>query len=255
MQHDQIALQLWTVRHEAARDLEGTLQAVAAAGYRSVELAGLHDVAAERLATILRDSRLQPVASHEGIERLRDDLDGVAARLATIGCDRVVVPWLPDEDRRTVDDVRAVAGELGTFADRLAIHGLRLGFHNHDVEFAALDGSTVWDTLVDALPSTVEIELDVYWASVGGRDPATEIERLGDRVRLLHMKDRAATAEGEPPRDAPPGEGILPFDRIVAAARAADVEWYVVEQDEPRDPLRDVATGYRNLAVLARQSA
>ena len=255
MQHDQIALQLWTVRHEAARDLEGTLRAVAAAGYGAVELAGLHDVAAERLATILRDSGLQPVASHEGIERLRDDLDGVAVRLGTIGCDRVVVPWLPDEDRRTLDDVRVVAGELGAFAERLAAHGLRLGFHNHDVEFAALDGSTVWDTLIDALPPNVEIELDVYWASVGGRDPVAEIKRLGDRVRLLHMKDRAHGPNGEAPRDAPPGEGTLPFERIVEVARTAGVEWYVVEQDEPLDPIRDIATGYRSLAVLARQSA
>ena len=252
MQHDQIALQLWTVRHEAARDLEHTLREVAAAGYGAVELAGLHAVDAGRLATLLRDNGLRAIASHEGIERLREDLVGVVDRLGTIGCDRIIVPWLPDEDRGTIDDVRAVAVELGSFADRLAPHGMRLGFHNHDVEFTALDGSTVWDTLLDALPSTVEIELDVYWASVGGRDPVTEIVRLGDRVRLLHMKDRAATAEGEPPRDAPPGEGTLPFDRIVAAARAAGVEWYVIEQDEPGDPLRDIAIGYRNLISLTR---
>lgn len=251
MQHDRIALQLWTVRHEAARDLDGTLRAVAEAGYGNVELAGLHDVEADRLASLLRRRGLQAIASHEGIERLRDDLDGVADRLAMLGCPRAIVPWLPEEDRRTPADVRRVAAELGGFADRLSARGLRLGFHNHDVEFAALDGSTAWDVLLAKLPATVEIELDVFWAAVGGRDPVAEIERLGERVRLLHMKDRApATGDDQPPRDAPPGEGSLPFDRIVTAARDAGVEWYVVEQDEPVDPLRDIATGYRNLIAI-----
>ena len=62
------------------------------------------------------------------------------------------------------------------------------------------------------------------------------------------MKDRAAGAE---PRDAPAGEGILPFPDIVDAARAAGVEWYIVEQDEPEDPLDDVARSLRYLESLA----
>ena len=76
--------------------------------------------------------------------------------------------------------------------------------------------------------------------------------RTTDRVRLLHMKDRAA---GPEPRDAPAGEGTLPFDAIVEAGRAAGVEWYVVEQDVPRDPLVDIASAYRFLRSLAAMDA
>ena len=61
-----------------------------------------------------------------------------------------------------------------------------------------------------------------------------EIRATAGRVRLLHMKDRAP---GPEPHDAPAGEGTLPFPEIVEAARAAGVEWYIAEQDDPRDTL------------------
>jgi sugar phosphate isomerase/epimerase len=247
MRHDQIALQLYTVRRELAADLSGTLQAVAGAGYASVELAGLPPVDTLELGQLLADAGLRPVASHEGIDGLRADPAGVAARLRRLGCPRAIVPWMPEEDRRTADDVRRFAAELGGAAAELAKDGVRLGYHNHAFEFAPLDGTTVWDVLVEELPAGIELEVDVYWASVGGRDPADVIAGCSDRVRLLHMKDRAGGTE---PHDAPAGEGTLDLDRIVAAGRVAGVEWYIAEQDEPADALADVATARRNLAAL-----
>jgi sugar phosphate isomerase/epimerase len=248
MLHDQIALQLYTVRGLAAVDLPGTLRSVAAAGYRAVELAGLPETAPSKLARLLGDAGLRVVAAHEGIERLRDDAAAVADRLATVDCPRLIIPWMPEEDRRTVDDVRRFAAELGGVARTLAERDIRLGYHNHAFEFAPLDGTTVWDVLRAELPPEVDLELDVYWAAFAGRDPVAEIGATADRVRLLHMKDRAA---GPEPHDAPPGEGTLPFPQIVEAGRAAGVEWYIVEQDEPREPLADIARGLRYLESLA----
>jgi sugar phosphate isomerase/epimerase len=250
MRHDQIALQLYTVRRLAADDLPGTLRAVAAAGYRAVELAGLPDTVPGELARLLEVAELRAIASHESIEGLRHDPDAVAARLAEVACRRVIVPWMPEEDRRTADDVRRFATELSGLARTFADQGIRLGYHNHAFEFAPLDGTTVWDVLLAELAPEVEIELDVYWAAVGGRDPVAEVGATDGRVRLLHMKDRAP---GPEPRDAPAGEGTLPFPEIVEAARAAGVEWYVAEQDEPRAPLDDIAGAYRYLESLAAQ--
>ncbi len=144
----------------------------------------------------------------------------------------------------SVASPRSSAGSLADWRER----GIRLGYHNHDFEFAPLDGTTIWDILLAELPPEVEIELDVYWVAVGGRDPVAEIDAAAGRVRLLHMKDRAP---GPEPHDAPAGEGILPFPAIVEAARAAGVEWYIAEQDEPRDPLADIARAFRYLQSLA----
>jgi sugar phosphate isomerase/epimerase len=248
MRPEQIALQLYTVRRPMAADLRGTVEAVAKAGYRAVEVAGVPNDASTELAAALSEADLRVVAAHESLEGLRADFDAVAGRLAQLGSPRVIVPSLPAVDRADVAAVRAVARELGAVGTRLTDHGIRLGYHNHDLEFAPMDGTTMWQVLLDELPPEVEIELDVYWAAFAGRDPVAEIEAASGRVRLLHMKDRTA---GPEPRDAPPGAGVLPFPDIVRAGRAAGVEWYIVEQDEPHDALADITTGLRHLEALA----
>jgi sugar phosphate isomerase/epimerase len=248
MRQDQIALQLYTVRRLMAEDLPGTLHAVADAGFRAVELAGLPTIAATDLARLLRGEGLRAVAAHHGIDELRRDAGAVAGRALELDYPRVIVPWLPEEERRTADDVKRWAAELNGFARALLDRSIRLGYHNHAFEFDPLERTTVWDVLLAELSPNVELELDVYWAAFGGRDPVAEIRSTADRVRLLHMKDRAA---GPEPHDAPPGEGTLPFPAIVEAGRTAGVDWYIVEQDEPNDPLVDIANGLRYLQALA----
>jgi sugar phosphate isomerase/epimerase len=245
---DQIALQLYTVRRLLADDLAGTLAAVADAGYRSVELAGLPPVETATLVQQLDDAGLRAVSAHEPIERLRSDGRAVAERLNALGCPRLVVPSLPVADTASADATRRVADELGTIADRLASHGIGVAYHNHASEFEPRGGWSVWEALTSALPPNVDLEIDVYWASVGGREPADLITQHAERVRLLHMKDRSG---GDEPRDLPPGAGVLAWPAIVEAARAAGVEWYIVEQDEPGDVLADIAAGHRHLAGLA----
>ena len=247
MRTDQIALQLWTVRDLLARDVPGTLRAVAAAGYRSVELAGLPELTTADLAAELRKAGLRPIAEHVGIDRLRADPSLVVDRLDELGCPRAIVPWLPEEERRTADDVRRFASELNSLAVLLADRAITLGYHNHQFEFAPLDSTTVWEIFLAELAPQSVLELDVYWASVGGRDPVDVINNAHGRIRLLHMKDRAPGSEAH---DAPAGAGMLDMRAIVRAAQGAGVEWYVAEQDEPRELLENIATAYRNLAAL-----
>lgn len=247
MRKNQIALQLWTVRHEAAADLPGTLRSVHEAGYTAVELAGVADTPASELRRLLDDVGLRPAGEHVGLDRLRADETGIVQRLNALGCERVIVPWLAEEERRDPDGVRAIASELNALGRRLAATGLRLGYHNHALEFDPLAGTTAWDVLAEELASDIELEIDVFWAAVGGRDPVALIRELGSRVRLLHLKDRAP---GPEPRDAPAGEGTLDMAAIVEEGRNVGVEWYIAEQDEPADALVDIQTAYRNLAAL-----
>jgi sugar phosphate isomerase/epimerase len=252
MRLDQIAVQLYTLRELAANDLPGTLRAVSDAGYRAVELAALPPVEPEALRDLLSAEGLQPIASHESLERLRADRDAVLDRMVILGCPRVIVPWLPDTERTTVDGVRRLADELGAIAAACGERGLRFGYHNHAFEFEPLDGTTIWDVLTDALPPEVELELDLYWVTHGGRDPVDMIRGLGKRVRLLHMKDMAPGPER---RDAAPGDGLLPWPEIVSAATEAPVEWYVVEKDDPTDAIDQVSRGRAYLVGLAKAAA
>ena len=248
MNHDQIALQLYTVRDLAATDLPGTLRAVADAGYRFVEVAGVPESSAGELPSLLAEAGLQAIAVHVGIEPLRADPDAVADRLEALGTNRAHRAVDAPEDRATADDVRRFADELTGFAGLLAPRGVRLGYHNHAFEFEELDGETIWDVLLGGFGPDVDLEVDVYWAAVGGRDPSTLIGEVAGRVRLLHMKDLVRDPD---PRDGPAGQGILDFPSVVAAGRAAGVEWYIAEQDNPRSPLDDIAAAHAYLEAIA----
>jgi sugar phosphate isomerase/epimerase len=116
---------------------------------------------------------------------------------------------------------------------------------------AELDGSTMLDQLAAATdPTLVGLELDLYWARFGGGDPRALIQRYAGRVPLLHIKDMSAD---EPRRDVPVGDGILPWPRLLTAGRAAGAEWYIIEQDNPQQPLADVERSLRNLEGLLAQ--
>jgi sugar phosphate isomerase/epimerase len=252
MRPDQIAVQLYTLRELAARDLPGTLRAVAAAGYRSVELAGLPAIEPEALRDLLAQSDLRPMGSHESLDRLRSDLDGTLDRLTVLGCPRAIVPWLPDAERATTDDTQALARELGRLSIACADRGIRLGYHNHAFEFAPLDGTTIWQVLLDELPPTVDLELDVYWAAFGGRDPVELIRGSDERLRLLHMKDMSPAPERG---DVVPGDGILAWPEIVAAGTERGLGWFVVEEDNPRDAVAEITRGLAFLQGLAGADA
>ena len=226
----------------------GTLRAVAAAGFRAVELAGLPPIEAAPLRDLLVAEGLTPVGSHESLERLRADLGGVIERMTAVGCPRIIVPWMPEAERSDVAAVRRLAGELGQMAGVCRERDIRLGYHNHAFEFEPLGGTTVWQVLMDNLPEAFDLELDVYWATFAGQDPVALIRSAGDRVRLLHMKDMATGPER---RDVTPGDGILPWPEIVAAATQHGVAWYIVEEDTPRDAIAEITRGRSYLEGLA----
>lgn len=248
MNIDQIGVQLYTLRELTAQDMLGTLRKVADIGYRTVELAGYGNSEPQAIRRTLDEVGMRAISAHVPLDRVLHETDQVLAELQTLGCAIVVVPFVTEQYRGSVAHVQSLAESLNQVGQRLHENGVRLAYHNHQFEFATLDGSTMWQTLVAATdPALVDFELDVFWAVVGGFDPVDLLERYGTRLRLLHLKDRPS--EGDRP-DAPVGEGSLPWERVLAAARAANTQWYIVEQDHPRDPLNDVASSFRYLQSL-----
>jgi sugar phosphate isomerase/epimerase len=107
----------------------------------------------------------------------------------------------------------------------------------------------MWEVLVrETDPELVYYELDLYWVRYGGADPETLLRNDADRVSLVHMKDMASDDQRS---DLPVGEGIMPWTSLLEAADEAEVEWYVAEQDNPRDALEDVRASLQHLQELA----
>ena len=124
--------------------------------------------------------------------------------------------------------------------------GFRLAFHTHDAELGvADDGSVLLERLVADAPQ-LELELDLGWAWIAGRDPGEVLASLGSRCRIVHVKDFAD--RGDRTSFTSVGEGAVPFDDALAGAR--DVEWLVAEQDEGFVPDELSAAARSAAAVL-----
>ncbi len=244
-----VALQLYTVRDETARDYAGTLRRVAALGYAAVEFAGYGGLASDAMTALLAETGLRAASTHVGLQALESDLAGAIDYCRAIGCSYLTLPGLPD-DRRDAAALRALAPFLDECGRRCREHGITFGYHNHDWEFAregGADGSFLLDVLLDATePAEVALELDVYWAAYAGVDPVAYLRGRSGRVPLVHLKDMA------PDRGfTEVGDGSLGLRGVIEAAREAGARWYIVENDAPRLPsLESARRSLENLKAM-----
>lgn len=231
-------MQLYSVRDQLALDRADTLRRLAEVGYRVVEpYDPLNDPSG--LRALLDTLGLTVCSTHAPV--LGERRDDLPAALATIGCDTVIVPSVPAEQFADPAGVRRTAERLNDAAAWAAGNGLRLGYHNHHWELSQhVDGVPALEALAQLLAPEVFLEIDVYWAAVGGADVPALLGRLGDRVRYLHVKDGPGT------RDAPMtavGTGTMPIADILAAAPAD--AWRVVELDRcATDMMAALAASY-----------
>ncbi|WP_137285006.1 sugar phosphate isomerase/epimerase family protein [Halorussus salinisoli] len=235
------AIQLYTLR-ELDEPLPDLLRRVGETEFEGVEFAGLGDSDPEEIRNALDEAGLDAAAAHVGIEALEADLETVAETYDPLDCDRVVVPYLDEAEFASKEAVADTARRLQTLAGRLDERGIALGYHNHDHEFADLDGRTAFDLLADE--TDFDLELDVGWATAAGHDPIGLLGHLRGRVPLVHLKDVSGTTPVEL------GDGDLEIQACVRAAREAGTEWLVYEHDEPDDPEQSLEHGAETLAEL-----
>jgi sugar phosphate isomerase/epimerase len=218
------AVQLYSVRDELAAGRMAVLRRIAAFGYGAVEP---YDVRTdpEGLRADLEEAGLAVCSVHAKV--LGADAEVLLRGTAAVGADTAIVPWAEPGRFADAEGITGLARDLNEAAARAAGHGLRLGYHNHDFELSArVGGRTGLEVLADALDPAVILEVDTYWAAVGGQDVPALLRRLGDRVRYLHVKDGPVTKDD--PMTAV-GSGRMPVAEILAACPSA--EWHVVELD------------------------
>jgi sugar phosphate isomerase/epimerase len=161
-----LALQLYTVRDQLASGRKAVLEAIRGFGYAAVEP---YDVLTdpEALRADLDEAGLAACAVHA--RALGEDADALLDGAKTVGADTVIVPWAPPERFADADAVRSLARDLNEGAARAADRGLRFGYHNHAFELPPVAGRpTGLEALADALDPAVLLEVDTYWAAVGG---------------------------------------------------------------------------------------
>jgi sugar phosphate isomerase/epimerase len=234
---DRIGLQLYTVRKEMEHDVEGTIAQVAAAGYSDVEFAGYFGKAPQEIRAMLDRHGLAAPSAHNALgtaDQWRATLD--AAHV--IGHRYIVVPWIPAEQRRTLDDYKRIAHSLNEVAARARDAGIQLAYHNHDFEFAPIDGRLPYDVLLaETDPKLVQLEIDLYWMTKGGQDPLAYFARWPGRVPMVHVKDSSGPPDH---RMMDVGAGTIDWKRILARREQAGIRHCFVEHDQPADAFASI---------------
>ncbi len=241
-----IGIQLYTVRDRMAADVRGTLQQLSEIGYREVEFAGYYDHTPAEIRTLLNDLGLTSPSAHTPIETIRGDLEQVIETFLSIGHEYLVVPWLSEDERDSLDKYKAHAELFNRVAEQCVSAGLRFAYHNHDFEFEAIDGTLPMDLLLaETDPGLVQIELDLYWINKGGADSFAYFEKHPGRFPLCHVKDMA-----EDGSMADVGSGGIDFAALFAASDLAGFRHYYVERDDATDTLASAANSFSGVSKL-----
>jgi sugar phosphate isomerase/epimerase len=261
-----LGVQLYTVRTQLD-DLDKTLGAIKAVGFEEVET--LRPIV-KALPPLLKKHGLKAPSGHFDAALMLDlgeeaktalkgyTLDQAIEDAKAVDMRFFVLPYIGSSDRKSLDDYKRHADAMNTAAGKLKHAGLQFCYHHHSFEFVKYGEQTGWDIFVDRLDKDlVGFEVDVFWLAAGGLDPAATITSLGKRVKLVHLKDRAA---GDPQLDeskvAPQmfkevGSGTLDMPAILKAAKAVGVAHYFVEQDQvPADPIASLKQSVTYLRSL-----
>ncbi len=243
----KIGVQLYSVRDLMAKDVEGTLAAVAGAGYTEVEFAGYHDKTPAEIKAMLDRHGLVAPSVHTG--DISPDAWAKALDAAhVIGHEYIVMPWIPEERRKTLDQWKAMAADFNRAAASAKAAGVQFAYHNHDFEFKPIEGKVPYDVLLaETDPNLVKLEIDLYWITKGGQDPLAYFARWPGRIPLVHVKD------GKGPPDwamTEVGSGSIDWKRIFAKSQQAGIQHYFVEHDQPADPIASITASCSYLKKL-----
>ncbi|MFN8356853.1 MAG: sugar phosphate isomerase/epimerase [Spirosomataceae bacterium] len=257
----KIGLQLYTVRDDIGKDLEGTLRKVAGIGYKEVELAGygngaFYGKSTKDFKALLSDLGLSSPSGHYTTGNHDKNLKGTLLNgwekavedAAELGHQYMVCAYLFPNERKKLDDYKRFVDLFSKSAEVCKKSGIQFCYHNHDFEFQQLEGQLPIDIILgNTDKNLVKMELDLYWVTRAGHDPVEFMKKHAGRFPLWHIKDMENTPEKA---FAEVGRGTIDFKRIFAVAQAAGAKHFMVEQDVcKRPPLESIEISYKYLAA------
>ncbi|NLX71362.1 MAG: sugar phosphate isomerase/epimerase [Clostridiales bacterium] len=250
-----VALQVYSVRDYAEKDLKGTLEKIKEMGYDGVEFAGLYGNQASEVKSMVEELGLIPVSAHVPIEEMLADPDKVIGDYAEIGCKYIAIPYLTEERRPGQAGFEKTIKEIEMLAKVAKKHGIQMLYHNHDFEFVKVDGEYGLDIIYNTISEDLlKTQIDTCWVNVAGEDPAEYVRKYSGRAPVVHLKDFVMRGKEKPEKlyeligieseqevkDSeedfafrPVGYGVQDFPSILKASEEAGAEWVVVEQDRP----------------------
>jgi len=269
---ESFGLQLSTVTPLMLKDFEGTIARVAEIGYREFEFSAMGFLGrpVEYVQSLLAENQLSagvgrvvprlpegffalPMQEAMGVYRQRGGLeffiDNVKHSLdiaLAMNQKFLNLPAFMPDAFTSLDGVKRVVDLLNEAGDMCAEQGVLFGYHNHNWEFAEVEGVVPFDYMLANTPADkVGYQLDVYWVTKAGHDPIAILRDHAGRFPSLHLKD--IDAQGD---FANVGSGLIDFPRVVRAALKQNTSHFFVERDNPPAPESAIVESYNYLSKM-----
>lgn len=233
-----VGVQLYSVREQAGKDLPGVLKGVKEMGYDAVEFAGYYGYSAYDLKTLLDQIGLKACGTHTGLDLLAgENFQKTVDLHKIIECEYVNVPWMAKERRNSVAAIAQTAKLFNELAEKLALHGMKIGYHAHGDDFTKISNRNAWEILFGSTSSNVMMQMDTGNAMEGGADPVAMITQFPGRCETIHLKEFGG------PHGAVVGEGEVKWQEVFDYCQSAGgTKWYIVEHEVPNvDAMQAIA--------------
>ena len=241
-----VGIQLYSVRDEIFKDPRGVIKKIAVAGYSEVEMFGLsaenkfYGLTVKEFAQLLKDNKLKSPSGHYAPENFLfengngDDVKNFCEVGNTLGNKYIIIPWMKEERRKTIDQYKVLAERINKAGEICKKANLQLAYHNHDFEFADMNGQHGYDILLNNTDKElVKMEMDIYWVVRAGYDPIELFKKHPGRFHLWHVKDMD---KADRTKNTEVGNGTVDFKTIFANAKLSGVKHYMVEQENNYKP-------------------
>jgi len=269
----EIGLQLFTFFNEIDNDVEGTLKKIAGVGYKKIESAfskkgGYYGMKPKEFAKFLKDIGMSWRSHHvlgapfkmppgakmpagaDGkpitippMRSLKDSMQELVDEAAEGGVDYLICANTPIN---TMDDIKASIEVLNKTDEACKKAKISFAYHNHDAEFRAVEGQIPYELFLSQ--TKMQMELDLAWATKGGKDPVELFKQNPGRFPLWHVKDLDAKRE----TILPVGEGTINYKRIFDAASTSGMKHFFVEHDMPKDAMASITSSYNYLSKMLK---
>lgn len=253
-----LGLQLYTLRESFKTNVPATLDKVKALGFTEIEGGSDYGLGIEKFKALLEERGLKLASMGIGYDAMKKDIAGAVERAQAFGVKFVMCASIPHKESGfTEADVRRAAADFNTWGAAFKKAGITFTYHPHGFEFRPLSegaGLTHFDLLVqETKPGSVSFEMDVFWVTLPGQDPAELLAKYPNRWVMMHLKDlrRDAptgihTGRASPSDDVPLGTGQVNWPAVLKQAAEAGVKHYFIE-DESASPLESVPVSVKYL--------
>jgi sugar phosphate isomerase/epimerase len=249
-----LGLQLYTLRDTIGKDPKGVLKKVSEFGYKELETYGYNDgkifgLDFAEFGKYVKSLGMKVTSGHYGIDITRNNWEKAVTDAKSIGQSFMVVPYLMDNERKSIDDYKKICAELNKAGEVCNKHGIRFGYHNHAFEFQKLDGQIPYDVMLAELdPKKVGMEMDIFWVVNAGFDPLQYFKKYPGRFEQWHVKDMDKSDKN---KNADVGTGSIDFKALFAKAKEAGLKNFYVEQESyPGEPIKSVEASAKYLKTI-----